>query len=250
MTGSQIPVISLDQCIIATDLHCNGGAQRSIWFRSLLNRCRELSSSLLLLGDLFDLWCGDEQLEAADYQSEIDLLRHATNSGTSISIIPGNRDFLLGQRFEAATGVKILGDAVEIQWAGERWHCSHGDLLGTEDHGYQRLRRVLRHPLTRSVLTSLPMVLRKGLAGGIRSGSRRSIEKKTKVKMQPDLRVVEGILAQGYDRILCGHFHVSRREKVYCPGKEGVFQVLEPFEERGAYLLLRDRAEQIEWWGC
>ncbi len=250
MTRSAIPVIPLDSCLIATDLHCNGGSQRLIWLNNLLNRCQELSASLLILGDLFDLWCGSEQLGTAEYTGELEALRKATISGTEISIIPGNRDFLLGEKFESATGVRVHDDAVELRWAGERWHCSHGDLLGTEDRGYQRMRKILRHPITRSLLSSLPLIIRKGLAGGIRSGSRRSVRKKTKIRMQPDLRMVEGLLAQGYNRIICGHFHIERKEVVHCAGRKGEFQILEPFEDRGGFLVLHGDDEKFEWWGC
>ncbi|MAJ28730.1 hypothetical protein CBD41_04870 [bacterium TMED181] len=247
MSRSAIPVIPLEKCLIATDLHCNGGARRLIWLKGLLQRCRELDASLLILGDLFDLWCGDDHMLERDYAEEIASLRNATRGGTRISMIPGNRDFLAGRKFESETGVQVHGDAVELQWAGERWHCSHGDLFGSEDRGYQRLRVFLRHPLTRNGLKILPLAMRRLLAGGIRSGSRRSVNKKTTVKMQPDLRMVEGLVAEGYDRVLCGHFHVSRKEVIHCAGRKGEFHILEPFEDRGAYLALFGDQEKLEW---
>ena len=140
------PVIPMQKCLIATDLHCDGSARRRVWLQRLLNRCQELGCSLLLLGDLFDQWCGDDHLETAEFSDEIECLQSAIREGISISIIPGNRDFLLGQRFESATGIRVFGDSLELQWLAQRWHCSHGDLFGSEDRGYQRLRRILRLP--------------------------------------------------------------------------------------------------------
>ena len=169
------PVIPMQKCLIATDLHCDGSARRRVWLQRLLNRCQELGCSLLLLGDLFDQWCGDDHLETAEFSDEIECLQSAIREGISISIIPGNRDFLLGQRFESATGIRVFGDSLELQWMAQRWHCSHGDLFGSEDRGYQRLRRILRHPVTRKILLALPLSLRRRLAGGIRRRSKASI---------------------------------------------------------------------------
>ena len=249
MSRSEIPVIPVQKCLVATDLHCDGSARRLTWLRRLLNRCQQLEASLLLLGDLFDQWCGDDQMNLDVNQHEVRALRSAIREGLQISVIPGNRDFLLGSRFESHTGIQIHGDAVEIQRGGQRWHCSHGDLFGTEDRGYQRLRKTLRHPLTRGVLLSMPMSLRQFLAGGIRSGSKRSVRRKHRTRMQPDLRMVESLIAEGYDRVLCGHFHVSRQEVVHCAGRSGEFQILEPFEERGAYLNLCGMNPELEWVG-
>ena len=249
MSRTEIPVLPLQRCLIATDLHCDGSARRLSWLLRLLQRCQQLESSLLLLGDLFDQWCGDDQLDSQMNRHEVDALRNAVRDGVHISIIPGNRDFLLGRRFESRSGVQIHGDALELQWSGERWHCSHGDLFGTEDRGYQRLRRTLRHPVTRGLLLSLPMSMRQFLAGGIRSGSKRSVRRKHRTRMQPDLRMVESWVAEGYERVLCGHFHVARQETVHCAGRRGEFQILEPFEERGAYLNLCGSIPELEWVG-
>ena len=248
-TTSTVPVMFHDRCVVATDLHCDGGARRLVWLKSLLLRCQQLSSPLLILGDLFDLWWGPGQIKASDTRLELEALKMAVRSGTAISLLPGNRDFLLDQSFQDETGVEILGDAVDMRIGGLRWHFSHGDLFGTEDQGYQRLRKFLRHPVSRHLLLSLPSGVSKKLAGGIRKGSRRSIARKTTISMQPDLRSVEALVGSGYDRVVCGHFHKERFEQIHCAGRQGEFRILEPFEDRGAYLYLDGPAVKLEWLG-
>ena len=52
----------------------------------------------------------------------------------------GNRDFLLGARFCAATGCRLLGDYERIDLYGEPVLLTHGDLLCTDDTRYMALR--------------------------------------------------------------------------------------------------------------
>ena len=125
-TTSTVPVMFHDRCVVATDLHCDGGARRLVWLKSLLLRCQQLSSPLLILGDLFDLWWGPGQIKASDTRLELEALKMAVRSGTAISLLPGNRDFLLDQSFQDETGVEVLGDAVDMRIGGLRWHFSHG----------------------------------------------------------------------------------------------------------------------------
>ncbi len=52
----------------------------------------------------------------------------------------GNRDFLLGARFCAATGCRLLGDYERVDLYGKPVLLTHGDLLCTDDTRYMGLR--------------------------------------------------------------------------------------------------------------
>ena len=93
-------------------------------------------STLFILGDLFDAWIGDDDL-AQSFNAEIcSLLRKLSDQGTQLFFIAGNRDFLIGNRFAQAAGLKQLNDA-EIVGAGDTaLLIMHGDTLCTDDTDY------------------------------------------------------------------------------------------------------------------
>ena len=56
----------------------------------------------------------------------------------------GNRDFLIGERFCAATGATLLADPIVHEIQGVRTLLMHGDTLCTDDLDYQAWRRIAR----------------------------------------------------------------------------------------------------------
>lgn len=235
------------RCIIAADLHCDGSARRLAMLEALLRSCQENDADCYLLGDLFDVWLGPGQLSLPRTRREVEALRHACDSEIDVVVIPGNRDFLLDSSFEEATGVAVGGDHLLLETGGQRWHLSHGDLFGTADRGYQRLRAVLRSGLFRFVVRHLPLFLCKGLARFLRRGSRRSLAKKAQILMEPDRTVVGELLKDGFDRVVCGHYHRAFEEKLDQLGGTGSFTILEAFEDRGAHLFIEDGEMEVRY---
>ena len=82
---------------------------------------------------------------------------------------------MLGRRFAAETGCQWLPDGAIVDLHGERVMLMHGDVLCTADTSYQRLRRLLRHPVTQWVFRHLSVDARRRLAGELRAGSRTHV---------------------------------------------------------------------------
>lgn len=106
------------------------------------------ASRLLILGDLFDAWIGDDD-DAPHWRDLRRALRTLTQSGTACLIQRGNRDFLLGRRFCRETGATLLRDPAVLPLGGIPTLLMHGDLLCTDDVHYQRFRRWVRNPVVR-----------------------------------------------------------------------------------------------------
>ena len=69
---------------------------------------------LFILGDLFEYWIGDDDL-ADPFNAQIcQLLRHLADQGTQLLFIAGNRDFLIGETFATAAGVRLLGETETV----------------------------------------------------------------------------------------------------------------------------------------
>ena len=226
--------------IIAADLHCDGSARRVAMLEFLLKTCQEEQADCWLLGDLFDVWLGPGQLSLDMTRRELTALRRATDSNVDVVVIPGNRDFLLDSTFEEQTGVHVAGDHLQLETGGQRWHLSHGDLFGTADTGYLRLRRILRSSWFRWLARHLPMFVSRWLARMLRMGSRRALRHKEANRLKPDRDAIKQLIDAGYDRVVCGHFHRAQEERIDGDKEVGNFTVLEPFEDRGAHLFVED----------
>lgn len=165
------------------------------------------AEALYILGDFFEVWIGDDAMDA--FQQQIaDALRQLTASGVPVFIMHGNRDFLLGTRFCRYTGCTLLPEGSVIELYGERILLLHGDSLCTADESYQRLRRKLRHPFVRWILTHLPLGIRQQLARTLRNASQQQTRMKAAhiVDVTPDA-VENSLRAAQVTTLIHGHTH-------------------------------------------
>lgn len=123
--------------------------------RTLLNRCMETMDSLVILGDLFELWVGDNQILLSQHESMLDIFYKIRAKGKSIYYLKGNHDFILGKTFEDQIGAEIYEEEAIIEWDGYRFFASHGENIDKKDHGYRVLRKILRNPLTEKAVYAL-----------------------------------------------------------------------------------------------
>lgn len=171
---------------------------------------------LVILGDLFDAWIGPAQLGLPAAAGVIEGLAALVGRGTAVDIVPGNRDFLLEQRFERASGARVHhAGCVGVGPAGERTLLIHGDELCTRDLGYQRLRRVLR---SGPVLWSVPRIPRPvglWIARRLRGASVQAVAAKPgEHTAQQVPAVLELARQQRCGVLVCGHAHVFRDEQL------------------------------------
>lgn len=236
MTVPLAPPEPVERALLAADLHLDGSDEPRRRFRTLLARTRDTHAALFLLGDVFHYWFGRAQLSLPTYRTEVHLLRATTGLGTHVTIVPGNRDFLLDEAFERATGARVAPDALLIETRGECVHLSHGDLFGLADVRYQRMRRVLHSAPVRALARSLPTRTVDGLARRLRRHSEAVVAEKSAEVLAPDRGSVAGLFREGVDVVVCGHFHEARDETFPAEEGGGRFRVLEPFEEEGYVL--------------
>ena len=111
-------------------------------FLNFLEETASKSEKLYILGDLFEVWIGDDFQN--DFIKEICHALKETNKTTEIFIMHGNRDFLIGPEFLASSGMKLLADPYIEEMFGKSVLLMHGDLLCTDDVDYQSFRRTSR----------------------------------------------------------------------------------------------------------
>jgi UDP-2,3-diacylglucosamine hydrolase len=176
-------------------------------FLDFLTGRARAASALYILGDFFEAWIGDDAM--TPYQQSIcAALRSLADSGVTIFIMHGNRDFLLGKAFCKAAGCTLLDDPTRVDFYGQPVLLMHGDSLCTRDEAYMRLRRYLRHPLTLWVLRHLPLSTRYKLARKLRSESKAQTRMKAHDIVDVTAEEVPRIMQQyGVDTLIHGHTH-------------------------------------------
>jgi len=171
---------------------------------------------LLILGDLFDVWVGPAQARLAGARDVLAALAELTARGTAVDVVPGNRDFLLGRRFEAQTGARLHPDGFVAELAsGERVLFLHGDELCTLDVGYQRMKRVLRSRPIRALALCLPLACARWAAARLRNASKQAVPRKP-----PEEKAMQPAACRQFarehaaDTVVCGHAHAFRDESL------------------------------------
>lgn len=231
--------------LFISDLHLDGTRPDiTAQFLDFLEREARRAQALYILGDLFEAWIGDDDPDP-DKRRVIQGLRAVTNAGVPTFLIHGNRDFLIGKRFCRETGVQLLTDGTVIDLYGRRVLLMHGDLLCTDDHAYQRLRRIVRNPIVQFVMRRLTLRRRQKLAERMRAGSKEhiaSMDIAAPQIMDVNQEEVRRTLARfGVDCIIHGHTHRPAVHEMQIDGHPAVRIVLGDWYEQGSVLRWNER---------
>ncbi len=196
------------QALFISDLHLDACRPEvtDCFLHFLAGKARE-AGTLYILGDLFEVWTGDDAVD--EYQRLIiDGLRAYTDAGHACSLMHGNRDMLIGERFAAETGVRLLPEPAKISVGDTPAILLHGDRLCTADSGYQRFRRIVRNPVAQKLFLNLPVSLRHRLARWLRTRSGQHTIRKPPEITDVTQTAVEALMRQHQVRLLIhGHTH-------------------------------------------
>ena len=130
------------------------------------------ADAVFILGDLFEVWIGDDMAERGFEARCVEVLAAAAAERT-VAFMPGNRDFLVGDAMLEASGVARLADPTVVVAVDDRVLLSHGDALCIDDVAYQRFRSVVRRPFVQRAFGSLPFAARSAIGRTLRRQSGR-----------------------------------------------------------------------------
>lgn len=135
------------------------------------------ADAVFILGDLFEVWVGDDVLESTSEQQNpgfesrcVQVLKSASQR-LKLYLLHGNRDFLLSDGFAKASGANLLDDPSLLEFDGARWLLSHGDALCLEDTDYLAFREHVRSPAWQQAFLSKPLAERQAIARSMRAQS-------------------------------------------------------------------------------
>lgn len=175
-------------------------------FLNFLENIDEQTDALYILGDLFKFWVGDDN--ASEFNKTIKQALKKLSAKIPIYLMPGNRDFTLGQTFTKESGCVLIPDPYVINLYGIQTVLTHGDILCTKDKMHCLFRKIIRIPFGINLFLKLPIKFRIWLASKIQSYSAKTKLKKAKNSMlvQPDA-IQDLLIRHKAAKLIHGHTH-------------------------------------------
>lgn len=229
------------------DLHLQASRPglAALFHRYLAGEARR-ADTLYILGDLFEVWVGDDG-GLDEFRETVAALADLARRGTKIYFIRGNRDFAVGSDFAAACCLTILDDPTVVDLPcgpgpgsgpGQAL-LSHGDLLCTDDTAHQRFRARYNDPNWRARILRLPLWSRRLIARYARTRSRMGNRHKPEAIMDVNPETVRRLMRRHHAPILIhGHTHRPADHQVQLDDTTGRRLVLADWhDDRGEVLI-------------
>jgi UDP-2,3-diacylglucosamine hydrolase len=195
--------------LFISDLHLQESHPRTAeaFFRFLAERAAQ-AEQLYLLGDIFEYWAGDDDLDGEFNRRVIAALRAVSDAGVDVYWMAGNRDFLVGAGFARAAGLTLLAEPHVATIGGQRVALVHGDAECTGDIKYMEFRAQVRQPAWQQQFLALPLAQRKAIIAGLREGSREAHTTKSCDMMDVTPAAIAALFeSAASDVIIHGHTH-------------------------------------------
>ncbi len=170
------------------------------------------AQELYILGDLFDFWVGDDEASSL-IDSVKQAIRNVSDQGVACYFQHGNRDFMIGERFAHACGMKLLPDYQVVGLFGRQALLCHGDTLCIDDVRYQHFRKKVHQKWRQKLFLMLPLPVRLKIAHKIRLASKQDKQQKSAEIMDVNPEFTAQIVKQyGVPLLIHGHTH---RENIH-----------------------------------
>lgn len=211
-------------------------------FQLFLQQVAIKAKKLYILGDLFDVWIGDDALNTHS-SAIISALLQCHHTGIDIALMHGNRDFLIGAEFCKLSGCHLIDDPSIITLNNQPVLLCHGDTLCTDDVDYQAFRLKVRAPAFQQAFLALAINQRQQQVRGYRSQSKAATRVKTQDIMDVNAAAVRQSLAK--HKVTClihGHTH---RPAIHTLDNDSQRLVLGDWGKTGSVLVHNDNGFQL-----
>ena len=193
--------------IFISDLHIDDSNPRILRrLNTLIEDETPNIDALYILGDLVEVWVGDD-----DRSNLAKTLRATLKKATQncqVYLMHGNRDFLFGEGFAEEIGATLINDPTVITINGSRIVITHGDAYCTRDSAYQLLRQMLRSSQWKSEILDKSIEERRTLATSLRNQSRLANQNKADNIMDvTHSEVLNSLKTNDASTVIHGHTH-------------------------------------------
>ncbi|HUH60379.1 MAG TPA: UDP-2,3-diacylglucosamine diphosphatase [Candidimonas sp.] len=196
---------------IASDIHLGPDTPATARaFGQFLDQACAQADALILCGDIFDAWIGDDFALNDPPQWLADVIQQLSRVASRMPLWlgRGNRDFLIGNTLARHVGAQLLPGSVCLQTDSGDILLSHGDEYCTSDAGYQRFRRIVRSPAVQYLFLQLSLARRRRIADWARRRSMAANRAKSTQIMDVNPEAVEQAFSfSGVPVLIHGHTH-------------------------------------------
>jgi len=198
--------------LIISDLHLAAALPRTLAaFEAFLARVPGRSPRLIILGDLFEVWVGDDAAqEPGSFEAQCGAVLREAARRLPVFFLHGNRDFLVGDALMRSTGATLLADPTVLVFEGRRWLLSHGDALCIGDADYQAFRRKVRDAAWQAQFLAQPLGRRREIARGLRGESQERAASGVEYADVDAAAAVSWLNAARAEALVHGHTHHPR----------------------------------------
>jgi UDP-2,3-diacylglucosamine hydrolase len=208
---------------IASDIHLGPATPATAEaFLGFLDAAAAEASALLLPGDIFDAWIGDDIIRAAPpWLATVMAALRRTSGRIPVWLGRGNRDFLMGQGLAATVGAQLLPEPAVLATDYGTVLLTHGDELCTDDQAYQQFRSMVRDPAWQADFLGRTIPERLALAQQARGESMAANQAKSAEIMDVNPTAVEDLFREtGIATLVHGHTHRPQRHVLNVDGKK------------------------------
>jgi UDP-2,3-diacylglucosamine hydrolase len=197
----------MSSTLVIADLHLSPEApQITDCFLQFLKKEQGQHQALYILGDLFEAWIGDDDINP--FTTQIAHAIHEFSDTTPVFFSHGNRDFLLGNRYARRCGMTLLPELYQTEVYGQQVIFMHGDQLCIDDVAYQKFRKKSRSWWWQAIMKAFPLSYRRQTAIKMRNKSRMSQMQKAEYIMDVATREVIRVMNEHQvDLLIHGHTH-------------------------------------------
>lgn len=232
--------------LFISDLHlCSERPEISDLFLGFLTENTSIDA-LYILGDLFEVWIGDDAIDTQQ-QRLLNALKTFSDNGTPLYLMHGNRDFLIGEQFEKITGCKLLADPTVIDLYGTPTLLMHGDTLCTDDTDYMEFRAMVRNPQWQQQFLAMDIEQRKHIASKYRSESKIQTAQKKPDITDANQQAIESYMTENQvNHLIHGHTHRPAIHKFQLNNKDAQRTVLGDWYEHGSVLVVDENGYDLK----
>lgn len=138
--------------------------QREKLIVKFLNEAKTDAAAIFIVGDLFDFWYEYKKVVPKGFVRILGKMAEITDNGIPMYFFVGNHDMWMRDYFQQELNMPVYFEPKEFVFNGKSFLVGHGDGLGPGDHGYKRLKKVFRNPVSKWLFGILPPVAGMSLA--------------------------------------------------------------------------------------
>jgi UDP-2,3-diacylglucosamine hydrolase len=173
------------------------------------------ADAVFILGDLFELWVGDDSLRSnllptspdLNFEERIALVLHSAGKRLKLYVMHGNRDFLVGEKMLATCHANLLTDPTVLTFQEHRYLLSHGDMLCLTDTKYLAFRDIVRQPNWQQAQLAKPLQERQAIGKQMRAESQKNQQHLLEYADVDDAAALSWLLAANSKTMIHGHTH-------------------------------------------